>query len=74
MSGLNIEEIVRNVSYIILMQIGDREVIEIMTIGLTSVEKCGETEVVAVRMMSPKTMKIHQEHVVFEDMMPLEDV
>ena len=70
MSGLNVEGIVRNAPYIM----GDGDLIEIMTVGLTSVEKCGEREVVAVRIMSPKITKTHQEHAVFEDMMPMEDV
>ena len=72
MTGLNVGGIVRNVPYVILMRLGDGELVEIRAVGSTSVERCREGNMVAIRMMSPKITRTHQEDIVFEDMMPLE--
>ena len=37
-------------------------------------ERCGEGDVVVVRMMTPNITKAHEEHAIFEDVMPLEDI
>ena len=74
MSGSNIEHgIVRDVPYVILMRMGNGEVIEIMTIGSTSVEECGGRDFVVVRLISPKITTTHWECLIFEDMLLLED-
>ena len=74
MNGLNVEGIVSNVTYIILMILGDGELVEIRGVGSPSVERCGEGDVVVVRMMTPNITKAHEEHAIFEDVMPLEDI
>ena len=75
MNGSNIKhEVVRDIPYVILLRMGDGEVIKIMTMGLTYVEEYGGKEFVVFRMMSPKITKTHKDHQIFEDMMPMEDV
>ena len=75
MSGDNIEcGIVKDLLYVILLRMGNGEVIEILTMGLTSVERCDGKDFVAMRAISPKITKTHMEHQIFEDMMPMEDV
>ena len=60
MSGSNVEHgIVKEVHYVILMQMGNGKVGEIMTIGSTSIEKCRQREFAAVRLTNPKATKIH---------------
>ena len=46
------------------------EVIKIMTMGSTSVERCDGKDFVAMRMIAPKITKTLREHQIFEDMMP----
>ena len=52
---------------------GNGEVVEVMTIGSTSIEECGGREFVAIRFMNPKITKNQKEHVIFEDMLHLVD-
>ena len=59
--------IVRDVPCVILMQMGNGEVVEVMTIESTSVEECGRREFVVVRFVNSKMTKTHQEHIIFED-------
>ena len=42
--------------------------------GSMSVERCDGKDSAVMRMISPKITKTHQEHQIFEDMMPMEDV
>ena len=75
MNGGNIERgIVKDLLYMILLRMGNGEVIEILIMGSTSVERCDGKDFVAMRMIAPKIMKTHREHQIFEDMMPMEDV
>ena len=60
MSGLNVVHgIVKEVPYVILMRMGNGKVVEIMTIGSTSIEECGGREFAAVRLANPKITKTH---------------
>ena len=45
-----------------------------MIMGPTSIEECGRRDFVAVRLISPKITKTHQEHFIFKDMLLLEDI
>ena len=75
MSGDNIERgIIKDLLYMILLRMGNGDVIEIMTMGLTLVERCEGKDFVAMRMIALKITKTHQEHQIFEDMIPMEDV
>ena len=75
MSGDNIERgIVKDLLCMILLRMGNGEVIEIMTMGSTSVEKYKGKDFVAMRMVAPIITRTHQEHQIFEDMMPMEDI
>ena len=47
---------------------------QVMNIGSTSIEELGGREFVVVRLMNPRITKIHEEHVIFEDMLSLVDV
>ena len=58
----------------ILLRMGNGEVIEIMTMGSTLVERYEGKDFVAMRMIALKITKTHQEHQIFEDMIPMEDV
>ena len=56
------------------MSMGNGEVVEVMTIGSTFAEECGGREFVAVRLMNPKITKTHQEHIIFEDILPVLEI
>ena len=45
-----------------------------MTMGSTSVERWEGKDFVAMRMIAPTITRTHQEHQMFEDMLPMEDV
>ena len=75
MSGDGIKRgVVKDLLYMILLRTEDGKAIEIMTMGLTSVERWEGKDFVAMRMLAPTNAKIHQEHQMFEDMLPMEDV
>ena len=75
MSGSNAQQgAVEEVPYVILMRMGNGEIVEVMTIGSTSIEECGGTELVAVGLINPKITNTHKEHFIFEDMLPLVDM
>ena len=75
MSGDNIEHgILKDLLYVILLRMGNGEVIKILTMGSTSVERCDRKDFVAMRMITPKITKTHQEHQTFKGMMPMKDV
>ena len=60
MSGDNIERgILKDLPNVILLRIGNGEVIEILTMGSTSVERCDRKDFVAIRMICPKITKTH---------------
>ena len=63
MSGDNIERgVMKDLLYVILLRMGNGEVIEILTIGSTSVERCDGKDFAAMRMISPKITKTHLKH------------
>ena len=75
MSGDGIERgVVKDLLYMILLRTGDGKVIEIMTMGSTSVERWDGKDFVAMRMIAPTITRTHQEHQMFEDKLPMEDV
>ena len=60
MSGSNVEHgVVKDILYVILLRMGNGEVIEIMTMESTFVEECGGSDFMPVRMTSPKITKTH---------------
>ena len=76
MSIFNIEHrFAKKVPYIILMRIGNGEVVEIMIIETPSIKECREREFAAMRLMNPNIMKKnYNEHFIFEDMLSLVDM
>ena len=74
MSGDGIERgVVKDLLYMILLRASNGKVIEIMTMGVMSVERWDGKDFVAMRMIAPTITRNHQEHQMFEDMLPLED-
>ena len=66
MSRPNVEYgIAKEVPYVILMKMGNGEIMDVMTIGATSIEECGGREFAAVRLINPKITNTQWEHIIF---------